>query len=43
MCHKSSVSLDHSKKKGNNKKLKGVEMRLHALWGEETKVRWKNS
>jgi len=39
MCHKSSVSLDQSKKKSNNKKLKGVEMRLHALGGEETAVR----
>ena len=40
MCHKSSVSLDHSKKKkSNNKKCKGVEMRLHAIGGEETAAR----
>ena len=37
MCHKSSVSLDHSKKK-SNKELQGVEMRLHAL-DEETAAR----
>jgi hypothetical protein len=39
MCHKSSVSPDHSKKKNNSMKLKGVEMSLHALGSGETAAR----